>query len=126
MCADGQRTTILTPEHFEKRKPCVNVLFLGFVNEIVRRIQAGPGMTGLPRPLMIERIFGWLTYQRRLACDDEQSIDGAESKIHVAMRSPLLRRVSPCGHSQTASDERYYGRWHFRPESFERQLPGDF
>ena len=69
-------------------------IFLGFVIEIIRRMDAEPGFKVLPRRWVVERIFGWMTRWRRLVRDYEQRIDVSEAMIHVAMGGVLLRRIS--------------------------------
>ena len=68
--------------------------FLGFVIEVVRRIDNEPGFKLLPRRWVVERTFGWLVRWRRLVRDYEQRLDVSEAMIHVAMASLLLRRIS--------------------------------
>jgi transposase len=68
--------------------------FLGFVIEVIRRIDAEPGFKVLPRRWVVERTFGWMVRWRRLVRDYEQRLDVSEAMIHVAMGSLLLRRIS--------------------------------
>ncbi len=68
--------------------------FLGFVIEIVRRIEGQQGFEVLPRRWVVERTFGWMVRWRRLVRDYEGRIDVSEAMIHVAMGSLLLRRIS--------------------------------
>jgi putative transposase len=68
--------------------------FLGFVIEVVRRIDGEPGFKVLPRRWVVERTFGWMMRWRRLVRDYEQRLDVSEAMIHVAMGSLLLRRIS--------------------------------
>jgi len=68
--------------------------FLGFVVEVVRRIEGQEGFHVLPRRWVVERTLAWLTRWRRLVRDYEQRLDVSEAMIHVAMGSLLLRRIS--------------------------------
>ena len=68
--------------------------FLGFVIEVVRRIEGQRGFEVLPRRWVVERTFGWMIRWKRLVRDYEQRIDVSEAMIHVAMGSLLLRRIS--------------------------------
>jgi transposase len=68
--------------------------FLGFVIEVIRRIDTEPGFKVLPRRWVVERTFGWMVRWRRLVRDYEQRLDVSEAMIHVAMGSLLLRRIS--------------------------------
>ena len=68
--------------------------FLGFVIEVVRRIDREPGFKILPRRWVVERTFGWMMRWRRLVRDYETRIDVSEAMIHVALGSLLLRRIS--------------------------------
>jgi transposase len=68
--------------------------FLGFVIEVVRRIEGQRGFEVLPRRWVVERTFGWMIRWRRLVRDYEGRIDVSEAMIHVAMGSLLLRRIS--------------------------------
>lgn len=68
--------------------------FLGFVIEVVRRIEGRQGFEVLPRRRVVERTFGWMIRWRRLVRDYEGRVDIAEAMIHVAMGSPLLRRIA--------------------------------
>lgn len=68
--------------------------FLGFVIEVVRRMEGQQGFEVLPRRWVVERTFGWMVRWRRLVRDYEARIDVSEAMIHVAMGSLLLRRIS--------------------------------
>lgn len=68
--------------------------FQEFVIEVVRRIDKEPGFKVLSRRWVVEPTFGWLTRWRRLVRDYEQRIDTSEAKIHAAISSLLLRRIS--------------------------------
>ncbi|MGF6598115.1 transposase [Paraburkholderia sp. GAS448] len=48
----------------------------------------------LPRSWVVERTFGWMVHWRWLVRDDEQRTDVSEAMIHIAMGSPLLRRIA--------------------------------
>jgi len=65
-----------------------------FVIEIVRRNDAEPGFKVIPRRWVVERTVGWMTRWRRLVRDYEARLDVSHAMIHVAMGSPLLRRLA--------------------------------
>jgi hypothetical protein len=71
------------------------VAYQDFVLEIVRRTDKEPGFKVLPRRWVVERTFGWMTRWKRLIRDYEQRIDVSEAMIHVALGSPMLRRIAP-------------------------------
>ena len=79
---------------FDRGKLMDKAAFMGFVIEIVRRIEGQEGFEVLPRRWVVERTFGWKMRWRRLVRDYETSIDVSEAMIHVAMGSLLLRRLA--------------------------------
>lgn len=79
---------------YDRTKLMNKAEFLGFIVEIVRRIDTDPCFKVLPRRWVVERTFGWMTRWRRLVRDYEQRLDVSEAMIHVAMGSLLLRRIS--------------------------------
>ena len=62
--------------------------------EVVKRPDATPGFTVLPRRWIVERTFGWLMRHRRLVRDYERTETSAESWIHLAMIRIQLRRLA--------------------------------
>ena len=79
---------------YDRTKLLDKAVFLDFVVEIVRRIDAEPGFKVLPRRWVVERTFGWLVRCRRLVRDFERRLDVSEAMIHVAMGGLLLRRIA--------------------------------
>ncbi len=60
--------------------------------EVVRRIEGQPGFNVLPRRWVVERTFGWLGRNRRLAKDYEELSETSEAWVYLAMIRLLLRR----------------------------------
>lgn len=79
---------------YDRGKLMDKAAFMGFVIEIVRRIEGQEGFEVLPRRWVVERTFGWMMRWRRLVRDYETRIDVSEAMIHVAMGSLLLRRLA--------------------------------
>jgi transposase len=72
---------------------------LGLVLEIVRRDTAVKGFQVLPRRWVIERTFGWLVRNRRLARDYERLTACSETMIKIAMIRLMAARLA--GHKIT-------------------------
>ena len=66
----------------------------GWKLEIVRRSGGIEGFSVLPRRWVVERIFAWLSKQRRLGKDYEGKVQTSESLIQVAMIRLMLRRLA--------------------------------
>ena len=62
--------------------------------EIVTRPKATGGFTPLPKRWVIERTFAWLSRNRRLAKDFEQTIASAEAWVLIASVKLLSRRIA--------------------------------
>ena len=62
--------------------------------EVVKRSDTTVGFKVLPRRWVVERTFGWLMRQRRLARDYETTESSAEAWIHIAMIRIQLRRLA--------------------------------
>jgi putative transposase len=62
--------------------------------EVVKRSDAIAGFKVLPRRWVVERTFGWLMRQRRLARDYETTESSAEAWIYIAMIRIQLRRLA--------------------------------
>lgn len=67
---------------------------LGFVVEVVRRLENQHKFVPLPRRWVVERSFGWMVQWRRLVRDYERRIDVSSEKIYVAMGSLFLSGYS--------------------------------
>ena len=72
---------------------------LGLVLEIVRRHSDVKGFHVLPRRWVIERTFGWLVRNRRLARDYERLTACSETMIKIAMIRLMAARLA--GHKIT-------------------------
>ncbi|MFC7242662.1 IS5 family transposase [Catellatospora aurea] len=70
---------------------------LGLVLQIVRRRDDIKGFEVLPRRWVVERTFGWLIRNRRLARDYERLTANAEAMIKLAMIRLMTRRLA--GHT---------------------------
>jgi putative transposase len=62
--------------------------------EVVKRSDVQKGFAVLPRRWVVERTFGWLMRQRRLARDYETTESSAEAWIYIAMIHIQLRRLA--------------------------------
>jgi putative transposase len=65
------------------------------VLEIVRRAAGTLGFVVQARRWVVERTFGWMVRNRRLARDYERSARVSETWIHVAMVKLMLSRLKP-------------------------------
>jgi transposase len=72
---------------------------LGLVLQIVRRADGAKGFQVLPRRWVIERTFGWLVRNRRLARDYERLTACSEAMIKIAMIRLMAARLA--GHKIT-------------------------
>lgn len=67
---------------------------LGLLLEIVKRRDDVKGFQVLPRRWVVERTFGWLVRNRRLARDYERLTDTSEAMIKVAMIRLMAIRLA--------------------------------
>jgi transposase len=72
---------------------------LGLLLQIVRRADDVKGFRVLPRRWVVERTFGWLVRNRRLARDYERLTDCSEAMIKIAMIRLMAARLA--GHQTT-------------------------
>jgi transposase len=72
---------------------------LGLTLEIVRRSDDVKGFTVLPRRWVVERTFGWLVRNRRLAREYERLTACSEAMIKIAMIRLMAARLA--GHKTT-------------------------
>jgi putative transposase len=79
---------------YDRRQLLDKAAFLDFTIEVVKRIEGETGFHVLPRRLVVERSFGWLTRYRRLVRDYEKRLDVSEAMIYAAMGSLLVRRIA--------------------------------
>jgi transposase len=75
---------------------------LGLLVEIVKRSDDVKGFQVLPRRWVVERTFGWLVRNRRLARDYERLTDTSEAMIKIAMIRLMATRLA--GQSVTWSN----------------------
>jgi putative transposase len=66
----------------------------GWEIEVVERDKEAKGFEVLPKRWIIERTFGWLRRDRRLAKDYERKVQTSETLIEVAMIRLMLRRLA--------------------------------
>ena len=66
----------------------------GWKLEIVERDLQTKGFGLLPRRWVVERTFGWLSRNRRLAKDYERMVQTSETLIKIAIIRLLLRRLA--------------------------------
>ena len=62
--------------------------------EIVKRTDDMKGFKVLPRRWVVERTFGWLSFQRRLSKDYEFCTDTSEALIRISMIGLMVRRLA--------------------------------
>jgi putative transposase len=62
--------------------------------EIVKRSDDVKGFKVLPRRWVVERTFGWLSFQRRFSKDYEFRTDTSETLIRIAMIGLMVRRLT--------------------------------
>lgn len=67
---------------------------LGLLVEIVKRSDDVKGFQVLPRRSVVERTFGWLVRNRRLARDYERLTDTSEAMITIAMIRLMTLRLT--------------------------------
>ncbi len=82
---DNKTVEIATADAYGRGQFMDKAAFLGFVIELVRRIEGQQGFEVLPRRWVVERTFGWMNRWRRLVRDYAQRLDVSEAVIHVAM-----------------------------------------
>jgi putative transposase len=62
--------------------------------DIVKRSDDVKGFKVLPRRWVVERTFGWLSFQRRFSKDYEFCTDTSETLIRIAMIGLMTRRLA--------------------------------
>jgi len=67
---------------------------LGWKLEIVEKPEGQVGFQILPRRWVVERTFGWLVRQRRLARDYERLPETSEAFIYIAMIRLMVRQLA--------------------------------
>lgn len=71
-----------------------NAADAGLRLEIVKRSPHAQGFAVIPRRWVIERTFGWLGRNRRLAKDFERLVDNSKAMVVVAIIQLLARRLA--------------------------------
>ncbi len=66
----------------------------GWELEIVERDREAKGFEVSPKRWIVERTFGWLRRDRRLAKDYERKVRTSEALIEVSMIRLMLRRLA--------------------------------
>jgi putative transposase len=66
----------------------------GWELEVVERAKEAKGFEVLPKRWIVERTFGWLRRDRRLAKDYERKVQTSETLIEVAVIRLILRRLA--------------------------------
>jgi putative transposase len=66
----------------------------GWELEVVERDREAKGFEVVPKRWIVERTFGWLRRDRRLAKDYERKVHTSEALIEVSMIRLLLRRLA--------------------------------
>ena len=66
----------------------------GWELEVVERDKEAKGFEVLPKRWIVERTFGWLRRDRRLAKDYERKVQTSETLIEVAIIRLILRRLA--------------------------------
>ncbi len=66
----------------------------GWEIEVVERDKEAKGFEVVPKRWVVERTFGWLVRNRRLAKDYERKVQTSETLIEVAMIRLMLRRLA--------------------------------
>ena len=66
----------------------------GWELEVVERDREAKGFEVVPKRWIVERTFGWLRTDRRLAKDYERKVHTSEALIEVSMIRLLLRRLA--------------------------------
>jgi putative transposase len=69
----------------------------GWELEVVERDKEAKGFEVLPKRWIVERTFGWLRRDRRLAKDYERKVQTSETLIEVAIIRLILRRLARAG-----------------------------
>lgn len=67
----------------------------GFVLEIVKKVLGVSCFQVLPKRWVVERTFGWLTFNRRFVKDFEEKTEHSEAFIQMAMIRLMVRKLAP-------------------------------
>jgi len=67
---------------------------LGWIVEVVLRPKEVKGFVLVKKRWIVERIFGWLRWSRRLVQDYEQLPENSEAMIKIAMIRIMVRRLA--------------------------------
>jgi len=67
--------------------------FFGWTLEIVKKVAGISGFNVLPKRWIVERTFGWLSFQRRLVRDYEELVECSQSFVHISMIRIMLNKI---------------------------------
>jgi putative transposase len=67
---------------------------LNWVWQVVKRNDNVKGFVVIPKRWVVERTFGWLSFNRRLSKDYEKLTQNSESMIYIAMINIMLNRLN--------------------------------
>jgi len=65
----------------------------GWTIEIVKKVAGVSGFNVLPKRWIVERTFGWLSFQRRLVRDYEQLEECSQSFVYISMIRIMLNKM---------------------------------
>jgi transposase len=65
-----------------------------WILEVIKRLDDRPGFLVVPKRWIVERTFGWMSWNRRLSKDYEVLTTTAEAFCYVAMIRIMLRRLA--------------------------------
>jgi len=69
------------------------VQFFDWSIEIVKKVAGVSGFNVLPKRWIVERTFGWFSFQRRLVRDYEQLVECSQSFVHISMIRIMLNKL---------------------------------
>ena len=86
--------TILADQGFDGVEFIAKVkLQFGLIMEVVCQVLGVKGFTVLPKRWIVERTFGWFSFQRRLSKDYEVKLTHSESFIYWTMIRIMSRKI---------------------------------
>jgi putative transposase len=70
------------------------VWFVGVAVLLVRKACGQKGLVVQPKRWIVERTFGWLNRYRRLAKDQERTVESSSALVYVALIHVMVRRLT--------------------------------
>ncbi|GIW85641.1 MAG: hypothetical protein KatS3mg107_1301 [Gemmataceae bacterium] len=70
------------------------VWFVGVAVLLVRKVCGQKGLVVQPKRWIVERTFGWLNRYRRLAEDQERTVESSSALVYVALIPVMVRRLT--------------------------------